>query len=75
MTFICPSSTVSDSGRRKALSVAVDYHELHAKHPEEKPSLKLNGTHEDPPRLKRLLEGEFHPSDSLVEDIVITSAG
>jgi hypothetical protein len=48
-----------DSGKRKALSIAVRYDKLAEKFPHEDPPLRLEGTHHDPLVLRQLLIGEL----------------
>jgi hypothetical protein len=41
--------------KKKALSIAIRYHELSAKHPEEEPKLELPFGHKDPGYLNEIL--------------------
>lgn len=44
--------------KKKALSIAIRYHELSGKHPHEDPKLELPNGHKDPVALKKLLTSE-----------------
>ena len=45
--------------RKKAVSIAIRYHELSAKHPDEEPKLELPYGHKDPLYLSRILTGQY----------------
>ena len=57
-------STQRDAPKKKALLVAVTYRVLAEKHPNEQPPLRLDGTLNDPPRLKKLLVGQYKQNSS-----------
>lgn len=57
-------STQRDAPKKKALLVAVTYGVLAEKHPNEQPPLRLDGALNDPPRLKKLLVGQYNQISS-----------